>query len=126
MPTTITVLLVEDDLVDARSIAGMLAGARSFAAAVTAAGSLDEAAAALARGRFDAILLDLGLPDSFELETLAKVLPLAAGAPVVVISGLEDPEFAARARRQGAAAYLFKEGLDAPALERALAGRAPG
>ena len=120
MPRTIHLLLVEDDQVDAKAVNGMLAGAANARFEVTTAGSFDAAAAALRAAHFDVILLDLGLPDSFELETLTKMVPLAAGVPIVVLSGLEDHEFAERAKRQGAADYLFKGGISSRILEGAV------
>lgn len=130
MPAPIRLLLVEDDQVDAKAVTSMLAASPSERYEVTCADSFTAAAEALRATRFDAILLDLGLPDSFELETLTKMVPLAAGVPIVVLSGLEDVEFAAKAKRQGAAEYLFKEGIGVlildQALGRALAGRPAG
>lgn len=120
MAGTVQLLLVEDDPVDAKAIIGMLPDAAGGGPEVLTAESLGDAVPLLRQERFDAILLDLGLPDSFELETLAKILPLAKGAPVVVISGLEDQEFAEKARRQGAAGYLFKDGLTASRLAQAI------
>ncbi|MCU0607364.1 MAG: response regulator [Candidatus Edwardsbacteria bacterium] len=120
MARMLRLLLVEDDQVDAKTITGLLRQAEAYQAGVATAESFGEAAPLLRRERYDAVLLDLGLPDSFELETLAKILPLAQGVPVIVISGLEDQEFAAKARRQGAAGYLFKDGLTAAALEQAI------
>ncbi len=120
MARTMRLLLVEDDPVDAKAIIGMLHDASGEWPEVLIAESFGEAAPLLRQERFDAILLDLGLPDSFELETLAKALPLAKGAPVVVISGLEDQEFAGKARQQGAVGYLFKDGLTASRLALAI------
>jgi CheY-like chemotaxis protein len=120
MARVLRLLLVEDDPVDAKAITGMLRRAAGYEADVAAAESFGEAAPLLRRERFDAVLLDLGLPDSFELETLGRTLPLAQGLPVIVISGLEDQEFAAKARRQGAADYLFKDGLTEALLEQAI------
>jgi PleD family two-component response regulator len=117
MLRTIRLLLVEDDQVDAKAVTAMLAGAATAQFMVTPAGSFDAAAAALRAGRFDVILLDLGLPDSFELETLTKMVPLSASVPIVVLSGLEDVEFAEKAKRQGAADYLFKDGISSRVLE---------
>ncbi|MDI6739152.1 MAG: response regulator, partial [Candidatus Edwardsbacteria bacterium] len=120
MARTINLLLVEDDLVDAKAITGMLKDSQTSHFDVAPADSFDAAAKAVRGGAYDVILLDLGLPDSFELETLTKMVPLAAGVPIIVISGLEDKEFAEKAKRQGAADYLFKEGISAGILEDAI------
>jgi DNA-binding NarL/FixJ family response regulator len=130
MQQLVKLLLVEDDQVDTRAITGMLNASLAYSFALTHAASFEQSIQQLRRERFDIILLDLGLPDSFELETVANTLPQAHGTPIVVISGLEDREFAARARQQGAAEYLGKGSISTKTLEQTIgkvlaASRAP-
>ncbi|GGL90510.1 hypothetical protein GCM10010840_30680 [Deinococcus aerolatus] len=70
---------------------------------------------------FDLLLLDLDLPDGLGLELLTRALRLAAGVPVVVLSGLEDPRLAATALQMGAAGYVIK-GLEAAEHLRRIIG----
>src|ERR1041385_722407 len=75
---------------------------------------------AIQRGGFDAVLLDLGLPDSQGLPTLRAVRAQDPDIPVVVLSGLEDEEAALQALRDGAQDYLVKGRFTGPVLVRVL------
>lgn len=117
----IRVLLVEDDPADA----GLAERAfRSVGAAVAKpvlrAASLEQALTQVKEVGCDAVLLDLGLPDSQGLDTLRAVLDAAPAAAVVVLTGHDDPDFAERAIQNGAQDYLTKDQLDGAALTRAL------
>ncbi len=61
---------------------------------------------------FDAVLLDLTLPDSEPPETAAQIRTSLAHLPVVVITGLDDSSEASRAARAAADGYLAKGGVD--------------
>jgi DNA-binding NtrC family response regulator len=71
---------------------------------------------------FDAILLDLGLPECGGLTTLKLVHAHAPAIPIVVVTGLDNPETASEAITLGAGDYLVKGRFDAARLERALVG----
>ncbi len=66
------------------------------------------------------VLLDLNLPDSRGAETFRKLLSNAPGVPVVVLSGQDDEELAAKAVHQGVQDYLVKGAFDGHQLSRAL------
>lgn len=66
------------------------------------------------------VLLDLNLPDSRGAETFRKILSKAPGVPVVVLSGQDDEELAAKAVHQGVQDYLVKGEFDSRQLGRAL------
>ena len=66
------------------------------------------------------VLLDLNLPDSRGAETFRRVLHKAPGVPVVVLSGQDDEELAAKAVHQGVQDYLVKGKFDARQLARAM------
>lgn len=59
-------------------------------------------------GRFDAVLLDLSLPDSGGLDTLKRVLDQAPHMPVVVLTMLSDERLGIQAVNAGAQDYLQK------------------
>ena len=88
------VLIVEDEATLRRSLAVYLAGR---GVAVAEAGSLAEARAALACGCFDALILDVGLPDGDGLELLA-----AAGVRRALVVSAVARSRALRAPRGGA------------------------
>ena len=92
----VRILLVEDNPVDARLVQALLveAGAASSAAlrfVVLRADSLRSALEIIAAQSFDAILLDLSLPDSFGLETLSHILAAAPATPHATFAPVAMP-----------------------------------
>jgi PAS domain S-box-containing protein len=73
-----------------------------------------------ARG-IDAILLDLGLPDSQGLNTFEKIQAVAKKVPILILTAYTDDAFALEAVRKGAQDYLIKGKFDSALLVRAIA-----
>lgn len=69
---------------------------------------------------FDALLLDLQLPDSPIEQTLSRTLPHASQIPILVMSSLEEREFATNALKAGAQDYICKAHLSSELLYRAI------
>ena len=69
---------------------------------------------------YDAILLDLSLPDSTLAETLPAMLPLALQCPILVLTSLDEREVALKAVRQGAQDFLVKSHISGELLLRAI------
>ena len=113
------VLLVEDNLGDARLVREMLIDAPSGPFQVQTVETLVAALDALAReDRFDVVLLDLSLPDSTVLDTLLTVERHAMGVPIVLLTGLDNDSIALDAVRRGAQDYLLKGTLSPEILVR--------
>jgi two-component system cell cycle response regulator len=106
--TMINVLLIEDNDVDARLTQDLLAEWSVEEFKVTHAKTLSDGLAYIDKGRFDAILLDLSLPDAFGLPTVRQVHATNPSIPVVVLSGVSDQSLALQAVQQGAQDYLVK------------------
>ena len=70
--------------------------------------------------RFDAILLDLSLPDSHGLPTLERFANHRPHPPIIVLTGLNDTDTALETLRRGAYDYLLKGQIDGPGLIRAI------
>src|SRR5918995_189615 len=104
----ISVLLIEDNDVDARLTQDLLAEWSVEEFKVTHAKTLSDGLAYIDKGRFDAILLDLSLPDAFGLPTVRQVHATNPSIPVVVLSGVSDQSLALQAVQQGAQDYLVK------------------
>ena len=104
----ITVLLIEDNDVDARLTQDLLAEWSVEEFKVTHARTLSDGLAHIDKGPFDAILLDLSLPDAFGLPTVRQVHATNPSIPVVVLSGVSDQTLALQAVQQGAQDYLVK------------------
>ena len=111
------VLLVEDNDDDALLIRESLSGT---ALEIDRAERLSTALARLTSGTFDAVLLDLSLPDAWGLDTIRRLGREAAAVPIVVLTGLNDEEIAMRAVEEGAQDYLFKGQTDGHLLARSL------
>ncbi|MEA3165815.1 MAG: hypothetical protein QOJ26_681 [Thermoplasmata archaeon] len=115
------VLHIEDDAGEARLLAETLKGVPLSARwEGVRAETLEKGLAQVRRGGFDAVLLDLGLPDSQGLPTLRAVRELDPDVPVVVLTGLHDEEAALQALRDGAQDYLVKGLFTGPVLVRVL------
>jgi signal transduction histidine kinase len=112
------ILLVEDSRSDARLLEATLQDAGVYRFRLTNVERLDEALAALGEGGVDVVLLDLHLPDSQGLDTLAELKREQPGVPVVVLTGLDDEELAVRAVQAGAQDYLPKGVVDGALLAR--------
>ena len=120
------VLFVEDSAADAETVRSAMSETRGAMAvrrglfAMTRVERLEPALRLLAQGDFSVVLLDLGLPDSAGLETLAKVRAAAPDVPIVVLAGLDDDGLALTAIQRGAQDYLPKDRLDGHLLRRTL------
>src|SRR5688572_428526 len=115
------VLHIEDDAGEARLLEETIRGlALSSRWEGMRASTLEKGLQLIKRGGFDAVLLDLGLPDSQGLESLRAVRRLDPDVPVVVLTGLEDQEAALQALRDGAQDYLVKGRITGAALVRVL------
>jgi len=113
------VLLVEDNPADARLVREMLKESHR-PVELTHAPRLRDALEFLRTQGFNAILLDLNLPDSEGMNTFLRARAEAMHAPIVVLTGVADEEVAARAVREGAQDYLVKAEVDGPLLYRSI------
>ncbi|MGW0802050.1 PP2C family protein-serine/threonine phosphatase [Nonomuraea sp. NPDC002799] len=113
------VLLVEDDPQDAVIVQELLNDS-GLAVRLEWARSVNEARLALARLRPQCVLLDLGLPDSYEFSALPAVLEEAGDAAVVVLTGMAEEQAGLAAVTAGAQDYLVKGQVEAEWLGRAL------
>ena len=116
----IHLLLVEDNPGDALLLQGMLDGQFPGQYTIATTGTLGEAKAIIDRQAFDAVLLDLSLPDAQGLETIGQLAEAAPSLPIVVLTGLADEEIAMEAVRRGAQDYLLKGQTDARTVGRVI------
>ena len=113
------VLLIEDNPGDADLIRLRLVESRSDVN-VSCVDRLSAGLASLDEKPPALVLLDLNLPDSRGAETFRNILSKAPGVPVVVLSGQDDEELAAKAVHQGVQDYLVKGAFDSKQLARAM------
>ncbi|RMH76837.1 MAG: hybrid sensor histidine kinase/response regulator [Cyanobacteria bacterium J007] len=114
------ILLIEDNLGDAELLQETLGENPMVKIQLTHVVRLREALNQLGDRDFDAILLDLSLPDSRGLNTLMRVQEAAPKLPIVVLTGWNDETLAIEAVRDGAQDYLVKGKVEAEWLVRSL------
>ncbi len=107
-------LLVDDDALLRRMAARTL---RHAGFEVIEAGDGEQGLAQFAEHRCDGVLLDLEMPGIDGHEVCARMRAAASGAqvPIVILSGRDDAESIAQARRRGATDFIHKP-IDWPAL----------
>ena len=113
-------LLIEDNRGDARLLQEMLNEHQVQPTTLKCVSTMREAEAYLSRHDVDIIILDLGLPDAHGLEALRRAHAVAPHLPTVVLTGMDDEEFARQALQEGAQDYLIKGQIETRGLMRAL------
>lgn len=103
-----TILLVEDNPGDSRLIQELLSKVTTSQTVLVVADRLSTGLEALEREKADVVLLDLGLPDSQGLDTLARAHAKAPSTPIVVLTGLDDEATGRKAIAKGAQDYVIK------------------
>jgi ActR/RegA family two-component response regulator len=111
------ILLVEDDGKFAKVLSKQL---EKNNYEVTHCGNISDALEVIIDGKFDLVLLDLGLPDSSGLKTYDNISKVKSDIPVVVLTGLDDEGVAISAVKKGAQDYLVKGEVDNRTLLRSL------
>ena len=81
---------------------------------------LASALESLGQGSFDAVLLNLSLPDSQGIGTLTRVHAAKPSMPIVVLTSLDDEELGLQLLQAGAQEYLVKAEMTASLLRRSL------
>jgi len=116
----VRLLIVEDNPADLRYVRIMLSGFMEPAFEVEGTNTLAGALAALQRTQYDAVLLDLTLPDSWGLDTIVRLVSGQPQVPVVIMTALVDEDMARLAIQRGAQEYLVKGDFDARLLARCI------
>jgi diguanylate cyclase (GGDEF)-like protein/PAS domain S-box-containing protein len=117
-PTPLRLLLVEDNPADAELVAEYLDLAEGLEVELERAARLEAAIEVTRGGLVDAVLLDLGLPDSAGLATAERFLAEVEEVPTIVLTGQEDMETGVAAIQLGAQDYLTKSQLQPELLGR--------
>ena len=123
--SSVNILLIEDNLADARFLHEVLKQPKFKNFSLFHVKRLKEALNLLEKSSqvsvcFDVILLDLTLPDSQGLDSLQPLMECDANLPIVVLTNTNDNELAIEAVRQGAQDYLVKRQVNDESLLRSL------
>jgi two-component system, NarL family, response regulator NreC len=122
---SITVVLADDHAV-VRAGLRLLLERTGDLEVVSEAGTAEDAVRTVLGHKPSVLVLDLNMPgDLSSLDAIPRVADASPATRVVVLTMQEDPEFARRALRAGAAGYVLKEAADSElveAIRRAAAG----
>jgi two-component system, cell cycle sensor histidine kinase and response regulator CckA len=116
----IKVLLIEDNLAEARLFRELLQDAWAENFSLSHFQRLRTAKTEIHRTHFDVVLLDLTLPDSNGLASLDALTQHAPSLPIVVLTNTNDGELALEAMRHGAQDYLLKRQVTLDILVRSI------
>jgi PAS domain S-box-containing protein len=108
------VLIIEDNDIDFRLVERALG--EEFI--LTRAKTLKTGLAVATANRFDLVILDLGLDDSFGYPTFEKAQAALDRVPILILSGFADDEMAVRAVANGAQDFVNKSSLLSHPLDK--------
>lgn len=115
-----SVLVVEDNLGDARLIQEYLRESQTIDASIEIVSTLAGAVEIMRDHAFDIVLLDLSLSDSSGLGSVRLLTRTAPTTPIVVLSGNEDYKLILESVQVGAQDYLPKQDVSTNSLSRAI------
>lgn len=117
---SINILLVEDSASDAKLLQQTLWHLGGERWQVVHFERLSEAIDSCSKSTFDIVLLDLFLPDSKGLNTLAEFYAAAPNIPIVVLAKFDDEDIALQAVAKKAQDYLIKGQITPNLLRRTI------
>jgi len=118
--TAVRVLLVEDNPAERRLLQEFFKDITATQFELTCCDRLNPALSHLGETVFDAVLLDLHLPDSVGLTSITRIMEVAPTVAIVVLTNMNDDDTALEAMRRGAQDYLMKRQINADAIARSL------
>lgn len=118
--SSVEILLIEDDVAEARLLQEILRNFNLTRFSLTHVKRLQVALEKLKQKDFDVVLLDLTLPDSQGLGSLKLLVDRSPHLPIVVLTNTNDDRLAIEAVRQGAQDYLVKRKINIDVLVRSL------
>ncbi len=114
------ILLIEDNPQDARLVVELLKRAEIDVYVTERVATLDEARKRLESQSYDAVLLDMELPDGLGLDFLPVMKERTPQTPVILFTGRNERDLALRVIRAGGQDYLVKGRTNSEMMERAI------
>lgn len=120
-PKTYSILVVEDNFSDYETITHLIS-ALDFKSEVKHARDFKEASFILSSEDkfFDAVLLDLTLPDISKEDVIAEMLDLVFFCPIIALTAAADVDISLKSISQGISDYLVKDDLTAAMLYKSM------
>ncbi len=116
----IKVLILEDEQENTDLVEQILATIKDRDVQTVSAASLSKALELMKQFPFDAIISDLGLPDSAGLATFSALHAQDQAPPIIILTCINDARLAIQAVQLGAQDYLIKSELSQNVLIRTL------
>lgn len=122
MKDRIKILIIEDNPGDIQLIDIYLRNSFGEKYSLSVANYLADGIEHLLKEKFDIIILDLTLPDSYGLETFKKIdeFTHSPKVPIIVLTGLEDESIGINAMKLGAQDFLVKGSIKGKELSRSI------
>ncbi|MBI2817447.1 MAG: response regulator [Acidobacteria bacterium] len=117
---SIRVLVIEDSPGDARMVGHVLGSARGVVFEIRYARDLGSGLELLKRESVDVVLLDLQLPDAWELDGVRRLNTAYPDLPIVALTGLDMPQTIRDTIKIGVRDYFVKGRIDSEALIAAI------
>lgn len=115
-----TILLVEDDSVDAQNLERVMSEIEIDKCAIIRADGLAAARQHLSTESIDAVVLDLSPPGVDPVNSVIQLLSEAPNLPLIVLAEEQDDNLERELLRRGVSEFLVKGEFDARHLGRAL------
>ncbi len=116
---SINILLIEDDPDFARLASNVLASSTDPKIEFDHSETLQIGLDLLGKNQYDLILLDLNLPDSSNINTVAKACDNTE-IPIIILTATDDESTAIQAMQMGAQDFILKSSLDRALLLRSI------
>lgn len=121
MEDNFRILLVEDDLVDARNFERVL-GRINIQYSFEHLTSIEDGVNALGNNSYDIIFLDYHLPRGSSIDILRYLNQIESKTPVIIITSYANPKVAVELIQNGATDYIPKSLLTVDGLSQAIRG----
>ncbi|AJQ97906.1 GGDEF domain-containing response regulator [Gynuella sunshinyii] len=113
-------LMAEDNPADAELVTEMLRQAFDSRYTIVCVDCFSKVMEALADGTFQALILDMNLPDQSGIDNIAQLGAYYPNLPIVILTGQDDLNSAIDALQSGAQDYLSKNHVTPEILARSL------
>ncbi len=118
--SVLSILIIEDNLGDIRVVQEVLKESLNCRYYIDYCHNLSDGLSAMSKKKFDALILDLRLPDSSDLDTLKIIKSYNPEIPIIVLTIDSNEELGLSAIKVGAQDFFIKGNIQKASLEKSL------